>query len=200
VLISGVLLLAAAGCAPTYDAEAEEPRPVQEFSFIDQDNGPISRESLLGNVWVASFIFTRCGSVCPQVCGTLARLQHDLENRDGVVLVSFSVDPAHDTPAVLKEYAARYGADPKRWRFVTGDRKQMYELIEGSFQLGVQENRGTSRTPGNEVTHSTKLVVVDRRGRIRGRFDGRQTEEDGQAIDELPRLKELVDRLIRERP
>jgi hypothetical protein len=87
--------------------------PVADFTLVNQDGQTVTRADLAGKVWVASFLFTRCCTSCPQVSANLARLQHELAGQDGVVLVSFSVDPDHDTPAVLKAYAEAHGADSK---------------------------------------------------------------------------------------
>jgi cytochrome oxidase Cu insertion factor (SCO1/SenC/PrrC family) len=172
---------------------------VGDFTLTDQLNRTVTKADLVGKVWVASFVFTRCTTLCPQVSCSMAHLQGDLAAEPGVVLVSFSVDPSHDTPAVLKQYAASFQADPGRWRFLSGDQKQVYELIEKSFHLGVQQNSGSNRTPGNEVTHSSKLAVVDRRGQVRGYFDGQRVDATGKPINELPRLEELVRILLREK-
>jgi protein SCO1/2/putative membrane protein len=102
----------------------------------------------------------------------MAYLQRDFAGAKDVALVSFTVDPEYDTPEVLSTYAARYGADPEHWLFLTGNRDEIYELIRKHFQLGVEQTEGPERRSGNEVTHSTKLVLVDGQGHIRGYFDG----------------------------
>jgi cytochrome oxidase Cu insertion factor (SCO1/SenC/PrrC family) len=171
---------------------------VPDFHLTDQKDRPLSRDDLRGKVWVASFIFTRCATLCPQVSASMAELQKELPAQ-GVMLLSFSVDPTHDTPKVLQEYAHRFGADPERWRFLTGDETKMYKLIREGFFLAVEQNQGTARTKGNEVTHSPRLVVVDKQGHIRGLFDGRKVNEQGQPVNELPQVRQLVDELLREK-
>jgi cytochrome oxidase Cu insertion factor (SCO1/SenC/PrrC family) len=190
------------GCAPgnTHDVTLDDLGSVGDFSFTDQDGHSLSRANLLGSVWVACFFFTRCGSVCPQISGTMAKLQKQLGNQEGVQLVSISVDPDFDTPIVLKEYARRFDADPKHWRFVTGQRDRVYELIRKSFLVAVEENQGAARTPGNEVTHSSRLALVDKRGRLRATFDGRQVDETGQPINDLARLQRGINVLLGEKP
>jgi cytochrome oxidase Cu insertion factor (SCO1/SenC/PrrC family) len=202
-----LILAALAWCAliPScgYRTETNEDLgAVGDFGLVDQDGRTVSRSQLIGKVWVASFIFTRYATLCPQVCATLAELQEQTKADADVRLVSFSVDPDHDTPKVLKEYAARFGADPERWVFLTGKRETIYNLSSKSFLLGVMENKGAARTPGNEVTHSSKLVVVDRKGHIHEHdyFDGRRLDDEGKPVDELPRLKRRVAQLLREKP
>ncbi len=194
------LVVALLGTAGGCGTAPEVYGTVGDFSLVDQAGRTVTRSSLLGKVWVASFVFTRCTTLCPQVAGTMARLQEQTAGRDDVVLVSFSVDPTHDTTAVLKDYGERFHADPARWLLLTGKRDAVYGLIRQSFHLGVEENRGEARNSGNEVTHSGKLAVVDRAGRIRGYFDGRQVDEEGHPVDELPRLRSLLEELVRERP
>jgi cytochrome oxidase Cu insertion factor (SCO1/SenC/PrrC family) len=174
--------------------------PVADFALVNQDGQTVTRADLQGKVWVASFLFTRCCTGCPQVSANLAQLQRDLADQEGVILVSFSVDPEHDTPAVLKAYAEAHGADSRRWWLLTGERVPLYQFIQDSFHLGVEENQGAARTPGNEVTHSTRLVLVDRQGRIRDYFEGRKVDEQGEAVDGLSALKVLLAKVVREEP
>jgi cytochrome oxidase Cu insertion factor (SCO1/SenC/PrrC family) len=172
--------------------------PLGDFSFTERSGRPVAKADLQGKVWVASFVFTCCTGQCPQVSGTMAQLHHELADEPEFRLVTFTVDPDRDTPAVLRDYAGRFGADAERWLFLTGKREPLYEFIEKGFLLGVRQNEGTERTPGNEVSHSSRLAVVDRRGHIRGYFEGRRTDERGQPIDDLPRLKQKVAELLRE--
>ena len=195
-----VMLLAVEGClAPPPSSRTNlDLGEVPEFHLTDQNGRPMSRDDLHGKVWVASFIFTRCATLCPQVSATMAELQKELPS-EGVMLVSFTVDPEHDTPAVLQEYARRYGADPDRWRFLTGEQDKVYRLIREGFFLAAEQNQGTARTKGNEVTHSPRLVVVDKRGHIRGLFDGRKVNETGQPVNELPQIRQRLVELLREK-
>ena len=131
---------------------------VPDFALTDQEGRPVRRADLAGRVWVAGFIFTRCGSVCPVVTERMAALQ-----RPGLDLVSFTVDPDYDTPGVLKEYARRHVAGAS-WRFLTGPRETLYRLIGRGFRLSV------SAMPEGAPEHSDRLVLVDRHGRIRGAY------------------------------
>src|SRR5262249_8861422 len=143
----------------------------------------------------ASFIFTRCGGACPQVSATMQRLQQQTAGRKDVLLVSFSVDPEHDTPEVLRRYGDSFHADPDPWPFLTGDREAIYGLIQSSFHLAVYQNEGPERQPGNEVTHSSRLALVDPKGHLRGYFEGRGRDPEGNSIDDLPRLKQEINAL-----
>jgi cytochrome oxidase Cu insertion factor (SCO1/SenC/PrrC family) len=187
-LLAG-LLVCIPGCfwskKPQSAQQPDDLGTVAAFSLVNQDGNKVTRKDLKGKVWIAGFIFTRCVGPCTRISGSMARLQKELPAKAGIALVSFTVDPQYDKPRVLKEYAERFRADSKRWTFVTGDKKAVYELIRNSFKLGVEEATGSARKPGNEVTHSTRLALVDRRGHIRGYYDG--TEED-----QLKKLREAA--------
>jgi protein SCO1 len=209
--VSLLLLLSGWGCGPSFSNSSpkndpnlaadgfkseqdDDLGPVGDFSLTERSGQTISRANLRGKVWVASFLFTRCCTGCPQITATLAQLQKELQGQTDVVLVSFSVDPEHDTPQALNDYAKEWGADAKRWLFLTGKQADIYRLIKESFHLAVQQNEGPARTPGNEVTHSNRLMLVDRRGRIRG------WDFDGTNAEELPRLRQKIEALLREKP
>src|SRR5262249_58145318 len=118
--------------------------------------------------------------------------------RDDVMLVTITVDPDRDHLEDLCAYAEHYGADKERWLFLTGTRETIDPLCIHGFGVGVERSTGKDVPPGQEVTHSTKLVLVDRHGHKRGYFDGRQVDETGQTVDELPKLKQALDALLRE--
>jgi len=173
---------------------------VPDFTLTDQDSHPYARSALDGKVWIASFLFTRCATLCPQIAARMAELQKTYASNPDIHLISITVDPENDTPQVLKTYAAAHSADPARWTFLTGPEKKIYDLIgRNGFMLGVAKTEGPARTPGNEVTHSSRLAVVDRKGDIRGYFEGRMVDDEGRPIDEVPALKILVDKLLKEK-
>jgi cytochrome oxidase Cu insertion factor (SCO1/SenC/PrrC family) len=192
--------LSLTGCSPSSSllpssqTEIEVDRPVADFTLTERSGRTVTRDDLLGKVWIASFIFTRCTGPCPQVSGSMARLQSELKDEKDVRLVSFTVDPEHDRPDVLKRYAVNYRADPERWLFLTGDEKVIYDLSLHSFWQGVERNRGTGQSPGDAVAHSTRLSVVDRRGHFRAYYDSTRLDEN------LPKLKRKVAELLREKP
>ncbi len=167
---------------------------VGDFTLTERDGRTVRRDDLLGKIWIASFEFTRCTAGCPQISETMQRLQTDLARYPDVRLVTFTVDPEHDRPEELREYAKHYGADAERWLFLTGDEKTVYQLLEKSFHLPAQKN--TAGDPGNAVMHSPKLVLVDRQGHIRGYFEGRPDSRSADAErdyrTELRKLKAKV--------
>lgn len=214
VLVLPFLLPLLTGCGPSNGrnktapttAQAGSPDldyPVGPFSLTERDGRIVTEKDLLGKVWVSSFVFTRCTGPCPQVTASVARLQSELADQPDVTFVTFTVDPARDDPAELKKYASHFKADPKRWLFLTGDEKTIHKLMQERFKLAVGRKEGPDVKPGDEFDHSTRLVVVDRKGVIRATFDGvrndQRPDSDAAFEDGLKRLKEKVRTLVAEK-
>ena len=145
-----------------HDVDDSQPIGViPEFRFTKQEGKTLTREDMLGKVWVADFVFTRCTGPCPVMTSRMAELAKGIAKAEDVRLVSVSVDPDHDTPAVLAEYASRMSADPARWIFLTGPKQEIdYFARKGMFQVLAYDDKGMP-------THSTRFLVVDREGKIR---------------------------------
>lgn len=152
---------------------------VPTFSLTDQDGRTISHEALVGHVWIADFIFTSCPGQCLLMTDQFNALQRTFVGAEGLRFVSFSVDPSHDTPEVLAAYAKQHGADA-RWRLLTGEREAIFALCRDGFGLAVDDAPGAASEP---ITHSVRLVLVDRTGRIRGTYEA----TDAQAMARLRR-------------
>jgi enediyne biosynthesis protein E4 len=149
-----------------------------EFVLADQDGASVDLYDLHGTVWIADFIFTRCDSTCPLISQQMAALQRELAAdpaTKAVRLVSFTVDPEVDTPAVLRDHARALGADPARWTFLTGGRAAIHRLVKDGFKLPVAEQAD----PKMPILHSQSFVLVDGAGRIRGAWDA--LTDDGRA-------------------
>ena len=136
-----VLVLAGCGAAgsrtPTQPVQADLDYPIGEFALTERSGKTVTDKDLRGNVWVGSFIFTRCSGPCPAVTNTMARLQRDLaaELKGGKFkLVTFTVDPARDDLAALKDYANNRQADPNNWLFLTGEEKTIHKLLQEQKQ------------------------------------------------------------------
>ncbi len=157
--------------------EGGDPLRIGEFTLTDQDGMPFSSEQLAGHPWVASFIFTRCAGYCPNLIAKLRLEIVDRVKASNVRFVTISVDPDHDTPEKLKQYAEVFGADPARWTFLTGDKETIYRLVLHGFRLPVAEMLGEDRRPGFEVAHSLSLIHVGPDGRILGKYDSRDDQQ-----------------------
>src|SRR5262249_54505811 len=162
----------------------------------------VTDADLMGKVWIAGFIFTRCSGPCPHVSATMARLHKELPVRDDLRLVTFTVDPEYDTPARLKEYAKNFTTDTDRWLFLTGAEKDIHALLRTRFKQAVERNPAPDAKPGEEFFHSSRLAVVDRAGVIRAVFDGKSADNQPDAKEQfeenLTRLKEKVAKLLEE--
>jgi len=156
-------------------------RALPAFELTNQDGKPVALDDLKGKVWLADFVYTTCPGPCPIITAHMARLQQKLPPGSDVRLVSFSTDPGNDTPAVLKAYAKKFGAGD-RWTFLTGPKEEMYGLIQNGFMLAI------AAPPGAQIIHSTKMMLVDKSGTVRGFYDGATGEADGQIIADLRSL------------
>jgi protein SCO1/2 len=150
--------------------------PAPAFSFTERDGSTVTHKDLVGKIVVADFIFTRCGTICPRMSQQMAAIQGKLSGKpiwDQVRLVSFSVDPDFDTADILTDYAKRFEADKTHWLFLTGKRKEMWDIVKAGFKLPVAENTDDGLMP---ILHSEKFVLIDADGKIRGYYDGLQEE------------------------
>jgi len=157
---------------------------VPDFALTERSGRSVQRSDLLGSYWVASFVFTRCATSCPLIVAEFTALQKELPEE--VLLVSFSVDPEHDTPEVLAVFADNAGADPERWLFLTGDKLSIYRDVREGFHLTVQRN--DDARPGWEVTHTPRFALVDPKGRIRGYYDSSDPEDHVRLCADIERL------------
>jgi protein SCO1/2 len=143
---------------------------VPDFSLVERSGGTVTRQDLLGTPWVADFIFTRCQLSCPLMTARMADLGEDLGR--GVRRVSVSVDPEHDTPEVLAEYAETFHAGDD-WLFLTGDPESVQELVVDGFHLGLgRAVEDSAQQKVEPISHSTRFVLVGPGGWIRGYYDG----------------------------
>jgi protein SCO1/2 len=161
---------------------------VPPFQLINQEGRAFGSADLNGKIWIADFIFTMCPGPCPLISSRMSELQKPLENTD-VHLVSFSVDPEHDTPAILRGYAEKLQAKPRRWDFLTGSKSAIYDLSRNGFKLAVADGSTENGTP----VHSTRVVLIDRAGEIRGYYDA-------TAPDAVTKLLADTNHLLREQP
>lgn len=168
---------------------------VPEFHLVDHDGAPFDLAAMRGKVWVAGFIFTSCPSTCPKITKAMIDLQEKFTTfGHDAHLVAFSVDPENDTPEVLARYAATVGADPERFRFVTGPREAMEALVVGGFKLAMDKPAPVPGQPSMiDIAHSTKLVLIDAEGGIRGFYS---TDELG--LDEIYHRTQHVLRDLRQ--
>lgn len=158
---------------------------VPAFSLTESDGTALRQTDLREKVWIASFIFTRCAGACPVMMRQEVSVQTQLPVRDDLRLVSFSVDPDYDSPSVLRQYAEIFGVDRSRWLFLTGDKKQIYDLAINEFKVNTADADPTKEMP---ILHSSKLILVDRRGTIRGYYDSNDSVEMETLVRDTTKL------------
>jgi len=177
-----LVLLFLAGCArPGTSLDTYWNAP--HFQLTDQAAQPFNSSALAGRVWLVDFIYTHCPDICPvYLSPRMAQLQQQILARNlvgKVDLVSITVDPQRDTPAVLQEYGARYGADPRVWHFLTGPDATLQSLLQTGFKVGSVVK---AETEGN-LTHSSYFLLVDRQGKVRALYDGTEVDADKMFAD-----------------
>ncbi len=161
---------------------------VPSFELTDQNGKTVKSDNLKGKVWIADFIFTRCQTQCPLMSRQVAVLAQKLPDPN-IKFVSFSVDPEHDTPKVLSAYAKEYGAKKGKWYFLTGDKTIIWNLASDGFRLGVDSASPEDLKEGAQpILHSSRFVLVDREGNIRGFFDSAEPEKLNELIQAAQQL------------
>ncbi|PYK21612.1 MAG: SCO family protein [Verrucomicrobia bacterium] len=161
---------------------------VPGFQLTNQNGQPFGSAQLSGKIWIADFIYTTCPGPCPMISSRMSELQKPLQKTD-VHLVSFSVNPEKDTPEVLRGYADKLQAEPGRWDFLTGAKPAIYKLSHDGFKLAVSDGSDAQGIP----VHSTRIVLVDRHGQIRGYYDATEPEA-------ITKLLADTNHLLREQP
>ncbi|EJF08634.1 MULTISPECIES: SCO family protein [Pontibacter] len=153
---------------------------VPAFQLTSQQGQAISQKDLDGHIYVADFFFATCPDICKAMSSQMVRVQEAFQDEEQVKLVSFTVNPEYDTPEVLREYGERYGADPGKWYFLTGDRDKIYTLAQKGFYLPVMKVEGQQ-----DFIHSEKFMLVDKDRYVRGIYDGTDKEDVDRLIIEI---------------
>ena len=144
-----------------------EKKKAPQFEFVNQNGDTISNEDYKGKVYLVEFFFTTCPTICPIMNENLVDIQKELKGEEDFGIASFSIDPAHDTPEVLAEYAKKYNIDSSNWNLMTGDREKIYELANQGFGLYAGEDADAA----GGFAHQGMFALVDREGYIRSRND-----------------------------
>lgn len=146
--------------------------PVADFTLTNQLGKPVTLADLRGHVWVADIIFTRCAGPCPRMTAQMKSLQDTLAADSNARLVTLTTDPDFDSPEILQRYATRFGANPERWIFLTGTKKEIGDLATSSLKLtAIEKDAAARENPEDLFIHSTIFVVVDKQARLRAAFE-----------------------------
>lgn len=175
------ILLFLAACDDTIDSNMSE--EIADFEFTTQDNEALSLQQLEGKWWIANFMYTNCTIICPTTTPNMASVQSELQSLGlGAQFISFTVDPDHDTPKVLKEYAEEYQVDLSNWLFLTGySFEEIQQLSNHTFKTAL-EGGGPD---GHEFVHSTSFFLVNPDGEVVKKYDGVSQEEMELLVDDL---------------
>ncbi len=193
----GYVLLKPSDQLPVYHPNQLDPRLVDpavkgrkgehhiaDFDLIDQFGGHFTMADVKDRIIVTDFFFTTCATICPKMTNQLERVQEAYKDEDRLLLLSHSVTPEMDSVPVLAAYAELHHADPDRWRFLTGDRRQIYALARKSYFAALDEGDGGP----DDFVHTENFVLVDRQRRIRGFYDGTSTVEVDRLIGDIAKL------------
>lgn len=159
---------------------------IPDFSFINQEGDIITQDYYKDKIYITDFFFTVCPGICPAMTKNMSRLQSEFLNDSEVLLLSHSVTPDYDTPAVLKDYAQRMGVNAAKWNLVTGDKELIYNL--GRNHYFVEEDLGTTKNV-NDFLHTENFILIDKNKRIRGIYNGLNKASVNQLIADVKTLQ-----------
>ncbi|PWI29489.1 SCO family protein [Flavobacteriaceae bacterium LYZ1037] len=184
-----------------------ESKKVPSFSFTDQNGNLISNKDYEGKVYVVEFFFTTCPTICPKMNDNLVQIQNAFKENEDFGIASFSINPAHDTIQVLKDYAEQYGITNPNWHLMTGKQEDIYELANQGFNLYTAQEEDVE----GGFEHSGNFALIDKNGFIRSRilnenpiiyYNGIISETEGIDDDgqeqQITMLKEDIKKLLNE--
>jgi len=157
---------------------------IPPFKFVNQLGDTITDKDYDHRIYVADFFFTTCQSICPKMSRQMERIQKKFWDNDSVMMISHTVNPEGDSVEVLAAYAKTMNANSKRWNFVTGDKKQIYDIAREGYFLPVDKGDGGP----DDFIHSEKFILVDKNKHIRGIFDGTDTKDVDRLFDAIKML------------
>ena len=158
---------------------------IADFAFVNQVGDTIRKEDMAGKIYVADFFFTTCPTICPVMKKEMLRVYEQFKGEPNFRILSHTIDPTHDTQAVLKDYAEKLGVpNAATWNFLTGDQEKIFEIGQTSY---LTTTMADDMEPGGFL-HSGAFLLVDQQGRIRGVYDGTKTEQVDRLIADIPKL------------
>ncbi len=158
---------------------------IADFSLTNQNGKTITKADYKDKIYVADFFFTTCQTICPIMTDNMEKIQKEIMNDDEVMLLSHSVTPEIDTVEQLKKYAIKKGVNDKKWNLVTGDKGEIYRLARKSY-LAVKDD-GMPDDYG--MVHTENFMLIDKKGQIRGYYDGTKTEDITTLLNDIKKLK-----------
>ncbi|HCW09094.1 MAG TPA: SCO family protein [Cytophagales bacterium] len=159
---------------------------IAPFSFTDQDSATITNATFKDKIYVADFFFTSCRTICPIMKTQMLRVYEATQNMPDVLILSHSIDPEYDTVALLHDFADRLGVESKRWHFVTGAKDSIYKIAQTSYLATALEDK----TEPDGFIHSGAFLLIDKKGRIRGKYDGTKEADVNRLIGDIKILRQ----------
>ncbi|MBT34039.1 MAG: SCO family protein [Thalassobius sp.] len=161
---------------------------ISNYQFVDQDSDFVTPETFSNCIYVTDFFFTTCPSICPKMTAQMMRVYEEFEENPKVKMLSHSIDPTHDTVAVLKEYADNLGVKSEKWHFVTGTRDDIFEMGRKNYMVAVVEDENAE----GGFFHGGHFILVDNHRRIRGIYDGTDSLDVNNLLNDIPILLKEV--------
>jgi protein SCO1/2 len=158
---------------------------IAPFRFVNQDSSVVTNETVSNKIYVADFFFTTCRTICPIMKTQMLRVYEAVKDDSEVLLLSHTIDPEYDTVALLRDYARRLGAESSKWHFLTGEKDSIYKLAQTSYFSTALEDE----TEPDGFIHSGAFLLIDKQGRIRGKYDGTKEADVDLLIKDIGRLK-----------
>jgi protein SCO1/2 len=153
---------------------------IPPFNFNNQEGKAITPKDLDGKIYVANFFFATCPTICPKMTDQLVRVQNTFSNVDDLKILSYTVNPEHDSVTVLKEYATKHGANSKQWWFLTGNKDSIYAIARDGYLVPAAKGK-----TADDFFHTQDLILIDKEKHIRGIYDGMEQAEVDTLIDEI---------------
>lgn len=154
---------------------------IPDFTFINQDSATITNQTYKGKIYVTDFFFTTCPTICPVMKKQMLRIYDKYKENSKVGILSHSIDPRHDSVAVLREYAKRLGVTGNMWNFVTGEKEKIYNIGEKFYYV----TAGEDSTAAGGIIHSGAFILVDTERRVRGIYDGTKEQEVTKLLKDM---------------
>jgi protein SCO1/2 len=158
---------------------------IGDFKFVNQDSAVISNDTFKGKIYVSDFFFTSCRTICPIMKTQMLRVYQRIENDPEVLLLSHTIDPEHDTVALLRDFAERLGVKSTKWHFVTGNKEDIYKIAQTSYFSTAMEDKSEA----DGFIHSGAFLLIDKQRRIRGKYDGTKEEDVDRLLEDIEKLK-----------
>lgn len=195
-LVTFFILLAAVFMTYFYKVTSEQPKSlpvigneghkVGKFSFVNQDGKTITQDDVKGKIRVVEYFFTTCKGICPKMNENMVKVYEAFKGNDEVKILSHTVDPKKDTVGAMKAYSLRFDADAKQWMFLTGSKKELYEMAYHDYLVTAADSSVTDIN--SDFIHTDNIVLVDKDGRIRGAYQGTNVGAINQLIGDIKEL------------